>query len=109
MRQGVSVCGATNHVTQERTDSNLVSQRKAKKFISATAHIQMIIFSSNVSVQQNVVELSNIHYKADGFFLNHNQYDAIFLDDLTLKDLTASELEELKMRHLYGCVYSEAV
>ena len=65
----------------------------------------MIIFSSNVSVQENPVDLSYIHNAADGFIPDHNPHDAIYLDDLVFKNLTVSQREELKMRGLYGYVH----
>ncbi|OJJ83430.1 uncharacterized protein ASPGLDRAFT_74880 [Aspergillus glaucus CBS 516.65] len=37
-----------------------------------------------------------------GFFLDHSQSDAIFLDDIVFQDLTAAEQEELKLYDLYG-------
>lgn len=46
----------------------------------------------------------NIDFEADGFFLDHSQSDAIFLDDIVFQDLTAAEQEELKLYDFYGYV-----
>ena len=94
-----------HNLNQERTGFNRVFQRKEKRSTLATVHILMIIFSSNVSVQENPVDLSYIHYAADGFIPDHNPDDIIFLDDSVFKNLTVSQREELKTRGLYGCVF----
>lgn len=40
----------------------------------------------------------------DGFYLDENGSDAIYLDDIVFRDLTASEKEELRRYQYYGYV-----
>ncbi|OKL63442.1 hypothetical protein UA08_01982 [Talaromyces atroroseus] len=49
--------------------------------------------------------------KKDGFFLEENESDALYLDDIIFKDFTAAEKEELIFERYYGYVlriYSHA-
>lgn len=67
----------------------------------------MITFSLNVSLRLNCIKLLT-HLDTDGFFLDYNPCDAIFLDDLILKELSGPELEKLRNRDLHGYVQSPA-
>ena len=42
--------------------------------------------------------------KLDGFFIDENPYDAIYLDDIIFRDLIAADNRELEKLHYYGCV-----
>jgi len=47
--------------------------------------------------------------KTDGFYLDHNESDAIYLDDIIFRELTTAEKEELNLRQYYGYVYMHAI
>lgn len=38
----------------------------------------------------------------DGFFLDQNESDAIYLDDIVFRDLTPSDKDELELQQYYG-------
>lgn len=38
----------------------------------------------------------------DGFFLDDNDSEAIYLDDIIFRDLSASQQEELHLQQYYG-------
>lgn len=43
-----------------------------------------------------------LNQKLDGFFIDENPYDAIYLDDIVFRDLTAADNRELEKLHYYG-------
>jgi hypothetical protein len=43
-------------------------------------------------------------WEVDGFFLNRNEWDAIYLDDIIFRDLTTSQEEELREQQYEGYV-----
>jgi hypothetical protein len=47
--------------------------------------------------------------KADGFYLDHNESDAIYLDDIIFRELTTAEKEELNLQQYHGYVYLHAI
>lgn len=55
----------------------------------------------------------NIHTNqtppTDGFYLDVNESDALFLDDIIFKDLTFAEIEELIQQRYYGYVFASAL
>jgi hypothetical protein len=42
--------------------------------------------------------------KTDGFFLDHNKFDAIYLDEIIFGQLTTAEKEELNSQQFYGYI-----
>ena len=45
-------------------------------------------------------------WEVDGFFLDRNEWDAIYLDDIIFRDLTMSQGEELREQQYNGYVPS---
>ena len=67
------------------------------------ARIPTIFFSSNVrlsSIKATVKYIANS--ETDGFFLDDNDSDAIFLDDIIFRELTRQEKEELNIQQYFG-------
>lgn len=51
-----------------------------------------------------LLSVRRLWIRLDGFFLDHNDSEAIYLDDLVFRDLNDSQLEELRLGHYYGYV-----
>lgn len=66
----------------------------------------MIFFSLNVRTLPSP-DLSNTEkiLRKDGFYLETNESDALFLDDIIFKDFTIAEKEELIHQRYYGFVF----
>lgn len=43
--------------------------------------------------------------RKDGFFLDENECEALYLDDIIFRDLDPSAQEELNLQQYYGYVY----
>lgn len=84
--------------------ANVLSQRRVRKYISVMGHIQMIFSWLNVSLENAYDDRRRLSKKLDGFFIDENPYDAIYLDDIIFRDLTAADNRELEKLHYYGCV-----
>lgn len=68
------------------------------------AHIRMISYLSNVSSRfaPSRPHVTEINMYIDGFYLDNNPSDGVYLDDIILKDLTPSEKEELAGQDCLG-------
>lgn len=62
-----------------------------------------------MSVSRLSIGWTNTNFKADGFFLDHNPSDAVFLDDIIFQELTAAEQEDLRLHDLYGYVQMQTI
>lgn len=84
----------------ERTINHIL-EKGEEVFISYGSHPNDFLF---IECQSQVwgIGWPNTNFKADGFFLDHNPSDAVFLDDIIFQDLTAAEQEDLKRHDLYG-------
>lgn len=67
--------------------------------------ILMISCLLNVS-HEHVLLLSGSRLTTtDGFYLDENESETLYLDDIILKDLSTSLQEELEFQQYYGYVY----
>ena len=64
----------------------------------------MISFWSSVGKEDNLSSLPpwQSWLDLDGFFLDQNESEVVYLDDIILHNLNASDQDELKHREYYG-------
>lgn len=51
------------------------------------------------------IDQANVSMRLDGFFLEHNESDCVYLDDIIFRDITsADKREELALNQYHGYV-----
>jgi hypothetical protein len=60
------------------------------------------MISCSLNVRQAFVPPSTLLISVDGFYLDSNQSEALYLDDVIFQDLNPSLQEELNLQQYYG-------
>lgn len=92
-RGRVSIPSLTMWVTEKGEEIYMSYGSHSNDFLLVECQFPSVPFKSHVI---------KIHIYIDGFYLDNNPSDGVYLDDIILKDLTPSEKEELAGQDCIG-------
>ena len=68
-------------------------------------HPNDFLFAECKFTHMALLHTSPNSFRKDGFFLDENECEALYLDDIIFRDLDPSAQEELNLQQYYGYVH----